>query len=69
LVNAYDFYSDRKSEIMGLWPFWIGIVCLMISLGAIYIWKLIIFAVLKNNTDENIIFEYKHQSVFHLIIC
>lgn len=47
LVNAYDFYSDRKSEIMGSWPFWIGIVCLMISLGAIYIWKLIIFAVLK----------------------
>ncbi|HCN48361.1 MAG TPA: hypothetical protein DIT10_04585 [Chryseobacterium sp.] len=47
LVNAYDFYSDRKSKIMGLWPFWIGIVCLMISLGAIYIWKLIIFAVFK----------------------
>ena len=47
LKDAYDFYSDRKSEIMGWWPFWIGLLSLIVSVGAVSIWKLIIFAVFR----------------------
>jgi len=47
LTDAYDFYSDRKSKIMGSWPIWIGLLSLIVSAGAVYIWKLIIFAVFR----------------------
>lgn len=42
LVDATEFYSERKDEIMGYWPMLIGILSLIISIGAVYIWKLIL---------------------------
>jgi hypothetical protein len=42
LVDATEFYSERKDDIMGYWPFLIGVLSLMVSIGAVYIWKLIL---------------------------
>ncbi len=39
LMDASDFYSDKKSEIMGSWPVWIGLLSFSIGIGAIYILK------------------------------
>ncbi|WP_123947410.1 hypothetical protein [Chryseobacterium pennae] len=42
LVDATEFYSERKNDIMGHWPLLIGILSFIISIGAVYIWKLIL---------------------------
>ncbi|WES97060.1 hypothetical protein P2W68_19750 [Chryseobacterium arthrosphaerae] len=44
LAEVTEFYSERKDRIMGLWPFCIGFLSLVISGGAVYILKLIIDA-------------------------
>lgn len=48
LTDVYDFYSDRKSKIMGAWPVWIGILSFMISIVIVYILaQIILFAFRK----------------------
>ncbi|WP_241331508.1 hypothetical protein [Chryseobacterium arthrosphaerae] len=42
LAEVTEFYSERKDRIMGLWPFCIGILSLIISGGTVCILKLII---------------------------
>jgi len=42
LVDATEFYSERKNDIMGYWPLLIMFLSLIISIGAVYIWKLIL---------------------------
>lgn len=42
LIDATEFYSARKDDIMGYWPLLIGVLSLIISIGAVYIWKLIL---------------------------
>ena len=42
LTDATQFYSERKDSIMGYWSFLIGFLSLIISIGAVYIWKLIL---------------------------
>lgn len=42
LVDTTEFYSERKNDIMGYWPLLIGIMSLIVSVGAVYIWKLIL---------------------------
>lgn len=39
LMDVTDFYSDKKSEIMGSWPVWIGLLSFSTAIGAIYILK------------------------------
>lgn len=43
LVDTTEFYSERKSDIMGYWPSLILFLSLIVSVGAVYIWKLILF--------------------------
>lgn len=42
LMDVTEFYSERKDEIMGYCPMLIGLLSLIISIGAVYILKLII---------------------------
>ncbi|WP_162800960.1 hypothetical protein [Chryseobacterium sp. KLBC 52] len=42
LVDATEFYSEKKNAIMGYWPLLIMLLSLIISIGAVYIWKLIL---------------------------
>ncbi len=42
LVDTTEFYSERKNDIMGYWPLLIMLLSLIISIGAVYIWKLIL---------------------------
>lgn len=42
LVDTTEFYSERKNDIMGYWPLLILFLSLIISIGAVYIWKLIL---------------------------
>lgn len=42
LVDVTEFYSERKKDIMGYWPLLIMLLSLIISVGALYIWKLIL---------------------------
>lgn len=42
LVDATEFYSDRKDDIMSYWPLLIGFLSIIISAGVVYIWKLIL---------------------------
>ncbi|WP_347219519.1 hypothetical protein [Chryseobacterium sp.] len=42
LAKAIKFYSERKDNIMGSWPLLIGFLSLIISIGAVYILKLIL---------------------------
>lgn len=42
LVDAIEFYSDRKDNIMSYWPLLIGFLSIIISAGVVYIWKLIL---------------------------
>ncbi|WP_126653463.1 hypothetical protein [Chryseobacterium aureum] len=44
LVDATEFYSERKDDIMGYWPLLIMFLSLIISVGAVYIWKLILIS-------------------------
>lgn len=42
LVDTTEFYSERKNDIMGYWPMFIGFLSLLVSVGAVYIWKMIL---------------------------
>ncbi|MFS4474240.1 hypothetical protein [Chryseobacterium sp. T20] len=42
LVDTTEFYSERKNDIMGYWPLLIMFLSLIVSMGAVYIWKLIL---------------------------
>lgn len=42
LADVTEFYSETKDHIMGYWPLLIGVLSLIISVGAVYILKLII---------------------------
>ncbi|MBB6333402.1 hypothetical protein HNP24_004428 [Chryseobacterium sediminis] len=42
LVDTTEFYSERKDNIMGYWPLLVGFISLVISIGAVYIWKMIL---------------------------
>ncbi|THV56124.1 hypothetical protein [Chryseobacterium candidae] len=42
LVDATKFYSERKNDIMGYWPLLIIFLSLIVSIGAVYIWKLLL---------------------------
>ncbi len=42
LADVTEFYSERKDHIMGYWPLLIGFLSLIISVGVVYILKLIL---------------------------
>lgn len=42
LADVTEFYSERKHHIMGYWPLLIGFLSLIISVGVVYILKLIL---------------------------
>lgn len=42
LVDTTEFYSERKDNIMGYWPLLVGFISLVVSIGAVYIWKMIL---------------------------
>ncbi|WP_160139185.1 hypothetical protein [Chryseobacterium sp. c4a] len=42
LIDTIEFYSERKDTIMGYWPLLIGFLSFIISIGVVYIWKMIL---------------------------